>query len=56
MAGFRVRDSTLTNLDGLVKRGTVAIYVIVTGHLVGRTGANCGGAVSALVGAILSQV
>lgn len=56
VAGFRVRDSTLTNLDHLVKRGTVAMYVIVTGHLVGRTGAKCGGAVSALVGAMLSHV
>lgn len=56
VAGFRVRDSTLTKLSGLVKRETVAIYVMVTGHLVGRTGAKCGGAVSALVGAILSEV
>lgn len=56
VAGFRVRDSTLTKLTHLVKRGTVAMYVIVTGQLVGRTGADCGGSVSNLVRGILREV
>ncbi len=56
VAGFRVRDSTLTKLTHLVNRGTAAYYVIVTGHMTGRTSAKCGGGVSSLVRVMLSHV